>query len=325
MKIGKLNLYSYSLNTSQRNKYQSTMFGISAPYYKSYYSVCFKGKDLLELSEDEVFKKIKESLNYENFLGQGTEAEVYRIKDTNYCVRIPHITQDMYTMDYSKELSPIDKVNHTKIKLGFGATVMPYFEGVIPKDYQNNEYQRFKLQEKIADMPIKSYTDLLHQIANGIDNEMFFDFSGGNLIINTEKNKLTAIDFYSITDDPRPIKPLTEMYSVLTAYGSKKDTGKKIYDKIVETGLEEFKPDKIPCMDVKLFDFADLASFHHSKCATDKNYAMDIRDFLVLKHNITETNKELKQVKKLEILNKISDSILNENILKLKSLMLKVH
>ena len=301
------------------------MFGISAPYYKSYDSVCFKGKDLLELSEDEVFKKIKESLNYENFLGQGTEAEVYRIKDTNYCVRLPHITKDLYIMDYNTNLSPMDKVNHTKVKLGFGATIMPYFEGVIPKDYQNNEYQRFKLQEKIADMPIKSYTDLLHQIANGIDNEMFFDFSGGNLIINTEKNKLTAIDFYSITDNPRKIRPLTEMYNALTIYGSEMNTDKKIFNKIIETGLEEFKPNKIPCMDVELFDFADLANSHHSKCATDKNYAMDIRDFLVLKHNITETNKELKQVKKLEILNKISDSILNENILKLKNLMLKVH
>ena len=189
MKLLAINSYRYKQNINHK---PARISNTDLKYPKTdhhFDRICFKGKDLLELSEKEIFAEIKKSLTPENFIGQGTEAEVYRIKDTNYCVRIPHITSDLYIMNYSKELSPIDKVSHTKVKLGFGATIMPYFEGVISKDYKNNEYQRFKLQEKVADMPVKSYTDLLHQIANAIDNEMVFDFSGVNLIINTKKNK----------------------------------------------------------------------------------------------------------------------------------------
>ena len=51
----------------------------------------FKSCDLLDLSEKDIFEKIQQSVNYENFLGNGTEAEVYRIKGTDYCVRIPYV------------------------------------------------------------------------------------------------------------------------------------------------------------------------------------------------------------------------------------------
>ena len=201
-------------------------------------------------------------------------------------------------------------------KLGFGASVMKYFEGIVPKWYVNNSRNRYNLQEKIADMPVRSYSELLHQIADAVDNEMIFDFSGGNLIVDTEKQKLTAIDFYGITDNPRPIRPLSEMYSVLTSYGSEEKTGKKIFDKIVDAGLEEFKPNKIPCMDVALFDFLELSLKRMGNAFTP--------DGEKLKSIIMYNGDLLKDLKKREITDKSISKLLEKQLKIFKSLLRKV-
>lgn len=280
-------------------------------------TVCFKSRDFLDLPEKEILKQIKDSVVPQNFLGQGTEAEVYRIKDTDYCVRIPYIAQDFYQSRFSKELTPVDKVNHTVAKLGYGATVMKYFDGEIPKWHMHNNHERYKFQEKIAEMPTKSYSDFLHQIANAIDNEMLFDFSGGNLIVNTEKQKLTAIDFFGISDNPRPIRPLMEMYSTLTCYGSLEKTGKKIFDKIVDAGLEEFKPNKTPCMDTALFDFLELSLKRMGDAYTP--------DCEKIKYEIMYNADKLKKLKKAEIIDKTVSKLLEQQLNSFKALLNKVH
>ena len=279
-------------------------------------TLSFRAHDFLDLPEKDIIEKIKASVTPDNFLGQGTEAEVYRIKDTNYCVRIPYMAQDIRRFNYSKELTPIDKVNHVVAKLGFGASVMKYFEGIVPKWYQKNEHNRHKLQENIAQMPVKSYSELLHQIAGAVDNEMIFDFSGGNLIVNTEKQKLTAIDFYCIADNPRPIRPMTEMYSVLTSYGSEEKTGKKIFDKIVDAGLKEFRKKSIPCMDVALFDFLELCLKRMGNAFTPEGEK--------LKSIIMHNGDLLKDLKKREISDKSMSKLLEKQLKAFKSLLRKV-
>ena len=290
-------------------------------------TLSFRAFDFLDLPEKDIIEKIKASVTPDNFLGQGTEAEVYRIKDTNYCVRIPYLAQDIQRFKYSKELTPIDKVNHVVAKLGFGASVMKCFEGIVPKWYVNNSRNRFNLQKKIAEMPVKTYSELLHQIADAVDNEMFFDFSGGNLIVNTKKQKLTAIDFYGITDNPRPIRPLSEMYYVLTSYGSEEKTGKKIFDKIVDAGLEEFKPNKIPCMDIELFDFIDLVSKRNSDKNSHKHgdITENINKFLDFKSLVAERLHELRRLKKQEITDKSVSKELEEAVKSFAQLIKKVH
>lgn len=307
----------FSINYLSPNKYNQHQLRLNCPPPLKADCVCFKSRDLLELSEEDVFKRIDESIVPENFLGQGTEAEVYRIKDTDYCVRIPYMAQDIYRTMYSKELTPVDKVNHVVAKLGFGASIMKYFDGITPKWYQNNGSSRYKLQEQISIMPLKSYTDLLHQVAEAVDNEMVFDFSGGNLIVDTEKQKLTAIDFYGISDNPRPIKPMTEMYSALTCYGSLEKTGKKIFDKVIDAGLEEFKPNKIPCMDVALFDFLEV-------CLKRMGYAYT-EEGEKLKSDIMFNADSLKKIKKAEILDKTISKHLEEKIHSFRQLLRKVH
>ncbi len=270
-----------------------------------YNDVCFKSRDLLDLSESNLLKKIRESISNENFLGQGTEAVVYRIKGTKYCVRVPYRAGDICSF-FTKELTLADRVNHIEAKLAFGASIMKYIKGITLKWYMKNDFSRHKLQEEISEMPVKSYTNLLHQIANGIDNEMLFDYTGGNLIVDTKKKKLTAIDFYAISENPREVKPLTDMYSILTSYGAEAKTGKKIFDKIIDAGLEEFKPNKFPCMDVALFDFPNLCErFLCVKSIPNKKQLMDtVKQYTYL----------LKDLKKIEIVNKTFSKLLKQQI-----------
>lgn len=304
---------------------QQRIFGVQQP--SKHIKVAFKSRDFLDLSKKDIFEKIKDSLVPDNFLGHGIEANVYRIKNTNYCVRIPYKAQEIYKADYSKELTSVDKVNHVVAKLGFGAAIMEYFEGIVPKWYMNNDYNRFRLQEKISDMPVKSYSELLHQIAEAIDNEMFFDFSPGNLIVDIDKQKLTAIDFYTISENPRSISPMTEMYSVLTCYGAEKKTGKKIFDKITEAGLEEFKSNIIPCMDLELFDFIDLVlkRYGDNKNYKQNNITNKSYIFNRLKNSLQECLTELKRIKKSEIIDKTLSPILTHKITEFKNLMKKIH
>lgn len=295
-------------------QYQNRWSHISRPKYDA---VCFKSRDLLDLPAREIFNKISESITPDYFVGQGTDAEVYKIKDTNYCIRIPYWAQKIYNNNYSKELTPIDKVNHVVAKLGGGASIMKYFDGVTLKQYRNNHYERYHLQEKISEMPVKSYSRLLHQIAEAIDNEMLFDFSPGNLIADTINQTLTAIDFFEISDNPRPIKPMYEMYSVLTCFGSVKEISREIYEKIINAGLEEFKPDNIPCMDVDLFDFLEVSLKHMGDVYTPNSEK--------IKSDIMHKSSLLKKIKKAEIIDKASSEELQKCISDLQLVIKKVH
>ena len=295
-------------NTNQNNYYLRN---------SSKSNINFRGTDFLDLPKEDILKRVKESIAPDCFIGNGTDADVYKIKNTQYCVRLPHISSDMCNFDFSKELTSADKVNLVEAKLGFGATIMKIIKGVVPKNFSQNEFARYKFQSKIADMPLSSYTDLLHQIANATDNEMFFDCSGGNLIVDFDNNKFTAIDFYSVTDYPKPVKPLTEMYSVLTSYGSTRAVSQRIFNKIILSGLEEFKPQVIPCMDLALFDFIGLAYYQLSLNKLKSKLENTNQEIKII-DNLTKSVSELKSIKKKEIQNKELAPLLCEKIKEVK-------
>ena len=304
----------FSVTQQYQNRQKTFLRPLSSPRYDT---VCFKSRDFLDLPEQEIFNKISESMIPENFLGQGIDAEVYKIKDTNYCVRMPYWAQQTYNCSYSKELTPVDRINHVVAKLASGASIMRYFDGVTLKEYRHNPSERFHLQEEISEMPVKSYSKLLHQIANAIDNEMLFDFSPGNLIVDTINQQLTAIDFFGISDNPRPIRPMYEMYSVLTCFGSVKEISREIYEKVINAGLEEFKPNKIPCMDTDLFDFLEVSLKRMGDVYTPNGEK--------IKSDIMYKSSQLKKIKKAEIIDKATSEQLQKCISDLKSVIKKVH
>ena len=269
----------------------------------------FTGKDLMNMPRDEVFKEIKNSINKDQFVGSGRHAAVYRISDTPYCVRIPDICEDGYTNDFSTNLNPCDIVNHVKIKLGAGASIMDYFKGRTLFAYQLYDVQRYELQKEVAKMPLKTYSNLLHQLANAIDNEMAFDKGGGNIVIDTENKNLTIIDFYQLADNPLKTSPLKDLFYTLTSYGAESTTAKKIAKNIISAGLEEFKPNIIPCMDVELFDFKEIidATYYFKQPKSDEELNELIKKF-----------EELKEIKKKEITDKNYSPILEQKTENLK-------
>lgn len=266
---------------------------------------CFTGKDLLNMPRDEVFNEIKNSINEDQFIGSGRHAKVYKIADTPYCIRIPYICEDAYTNDFSRNLKPCDTVNHVKIKLGAGASVMDYFKGKTLFAYQLYDAPRYELQKEIAQMPLKTYSKLLHQLANAIDNEMTFDKGGGNIVIDTENKNLTIIDFYQLSDNPNPTSPLRDLFYTLTSYGAESKTAKKIANNIILAGLEEFKPDIIPCMNTELFDFKEIIDAAYYLKHTEPDKKAD---------NLIKKFENLKEIKKKEITNKKYSPILEQEI-----------
>lgn len=307
----------YNINSTKATKQQTrTLF---APAYDT---VRFKSHNFLDLPKAEVYKRIQASLNSENFIGQGTEAEVYRIKDTDFCVKIPYEALGFYTrykdedikkLYFDKNINSADAVNYVKIKLFMGGTVMNYINGVKPKDYIYDMAGRYKFQSDVAQMPIKSYTELIHQISNGLDNEMLFDCSAGNLIVDSSKNKLTAIDFIPIKENPRDISVLKEIYSVITTNGAEQGTGKKIFEKIMLAGLNEFMPKQAPCMDVELFDFVELCQ----KRIQETGAANTNR----LIQKVSQQINLIKNMKKTEYMNAIFSKFIGEKIEEVKGLI----
>lgn len=278
-------------------------------YLKSRYrcnNTCFTGKDLLSMTKEQVLSEIKKSVNNRRqLIGSGSGAQVYRIGDTSYCVKIPDGEETDYTNRFDKNIDKSDEINHVVIKLGGGATVMRYYPGQTLFTYQLHDSSRYKLQKEVSQMPIKAYSSLLHQISNAMDNEMIFDRGAGNIIIDTKNQQLTMIDFNKAREYAIPTKPLKDIYSCLTSYGAESETAKQIAYKITLAGIEEFKPGKIPCMDIELFDFNDIikATWYLNKNISGKSL-----------NNLIKIFEDLKAIKNKEITDKSYSTELAEQI-----------
>ena len=153
-------------------------------------------EELFALPKKEIFQRIKTSLKHpENLLGTGGEAEVWKIENSDYCIRIPNHISGRITTSLNRKLTNDDIINHTVAKLGQGATIMPIIEGVtLGSDNIEEEKDVTYIIEKL---PVSAYEDLIRQI-NYAENtsNMIFDIGMNNIIINPQTQRMTAIDFY---------------------------------------------------------------------------------------------------------------------------------
>ncbi len=209
-------------------------------------TVTFGGnKDLLSNSEAQIFEKIEEAIkNKANKLGEGGEAVVYKIPDTNYCVRLDYATIDDYKNRLSFELTEQDKINHVAAKLGGNSTIMKFLEGSPVASAKMTNLGILKVADEIGKMPVLAYKKLLHQICYAKEHGMTFDCAWGNVIVNSKKQTLTAIDLYRSDEI---ISPLSNIYSALVYPDITLEQRKLIAGKILKTGLEELSPGYKPC------------------------------------------------------------------------------
>ncbi|MDE6137960.1 MAG: hypothetical protein K2F57_00655 [Candidatus Gastranaerophilales bacterium] len=213
--------------------------------------------DLLKLSDKTIFERIKEAIeDKRNYIGEGGQARVYKIPNSNYCVRIEKHDSN-YKPVLDRNITECDRINHVVAKFGDESSIMHYIEGVPVLTPDSNARQAQITAQSIAQMPVKSFKDFLKQICNAYDNDMIFDCAWGNVIVNSKENKLTAIDFCkNICNES--LKPLSYTLSALMhEYTTPQQT--KIYaNKILNAALEEFEPSHKPFWNVTYFDFSSL-------------------------------------------------------------------
>ena len=250
----------YQTNESVR-KLVNKCFYIENPKRKD---ISFTGRKipLLELPKDEVLKLVKQSINPKNGIGIGGEADVYAIPNTDYCVRLIGLNGDSrhfatrykdYTAEFSKDLTPQEKVNHTVIRLGNGASIMRKIEGEPVYSFFRTQDEQLEAAKEIANFPIEAFSGLLRQIASAVKVGVGFDPHAANVIANFKNKTLTAIDFqeYSYLSFS---KPLSSMLNGLKTVDDE-EVNLKLLKQVLFAALEEFRPKVKPCFDIDKFDF----------------------------------------------------------------------
>ncbi len=218
-------------------------------------TISFTSKTLPYKSSKEITKVVKKAIKEpENFIGKGGEGEVYKIPDTDYCVKILYYSNLKKIGEWTNEISSADKVNHVVAKSENGTTIMKYIEGE-PLSWQ------FKPDE-VYSLPDKSFKDLANQITEARDEEMIFDNAASNIIFNHKTQSLTAIDFYPPeADDNYICRPLTMIYSALKPHaGQERDIkmDKKLGNKLLNIVLDEVSPNKQPDIEISPNDINTL-------------------------------------------------------------------
>lgn len=217
-------------------------------------TVCFGSRDLLSLPEDEIFKKLNSAICVENLIGEGKDAKVYKIPQTNYCVRLDNLTKHEYGEYFSKSLTEEDKINHIVAKIGGNSTIMKYLEGYNAFVKRDDITASKRLFQDIKDMPVSAFQRLLNQFIHAMNNNMLFDCCGKNIIINPKEKTLTAIDFYKNSAEwSDTMYPLSSMYSALTNFYNDTEYKRVCANKILNAGLNEIESKKL-----QSFDFAKL-------------------------------------------------------------------
>lgn len=241
--------------------------------------------DLLTLKDEDIITAVKSSLNdNESLIGTGGDARVYKIKDTDYCVRIPIdnfsklqiaeiIDKDLVLID--KIVSEVDKINHIKAHMNNGITIMDYISGepVFTPSMYMNESEQVKMSKMIEEIPVSGYSKLLKQICKAYEYDMYFDCSGSNVIFNPKNKSLTAIDFYK-AEYTESLHPLTHIYAALnndkTTIEQKKISAGKIFNAVIN----ELYPEQKSCTHISNFDFYRfIYNLKNSGIIENKKYA----------------------------------------------------
>lgn len=212
-----------------------------------------------DLSSSEIIEKIDNSIKPENLLGRGGEASVYKLEDTDYCVRIPIDDPDDYKKSIKSELTDFEKINHGVAKLGEKTIIMKRIEGYSMFPRKDTGVTRAMVHSMIDDMPSSAYRNVIMQIANAREKGAYFDSSGANVIVNPVKKTMTVIDFTACEEcaNSRILKSLfitLGMNDGILTKTQQKDRANKILSAVIE----DFLPGKKPFMRISDYSFSDF-------------------------------------------------------------------
>ena len=239
-----LRIYPYqniSLYTGPKKRNQRYNQAVSTQFQSV--PVSFKGYDFpINLTKGKSISATVKSalLDSKNFLGQGSEGIVYRLPNTDYCVKIPHIEIGKDFGGWTFNIGFEDKVNHVVARSENNTRVMNFIEGSSLK-YDNKP-------KEIYSLPLESYRDFVKQISDAADNVMQFDSAPSTIIFNKKEKTFTAIDFRipNVDYDFIPA-PFTSVYRGLQASKEQEKSqslNKNLMGRLLQTALEEIKKGK---------------------------------------------------------------------------------
>lgn len=306
----------YNANLNVANNNSKNGFPIRLKPQLTSDQVSFQGKrDLLDLSVKSIFSKINKSIkNKSNFLGQGCEGKVYKIEDSEYCIKIPSNNlfskKINYKSDFTKDVSEKDKINHIVARLGDGAVIMRKIEGTPVWSKTMSDESAREVSETVANFPLGSYQGFLRQISHAHNNGMMFDPFNQNVIVDKNNKTITAIDFIDNSGLTfEELNPLQLMYLTSTNKYSTVEHKERIAKNILNAVLEEFKPSHEPCLDVSQFDFNSYLKMLDSQKVIKYNNQMDKKLSKLVDVKYLESQGENKNEELSYLLTDIKDMI----------------
>ena len=271
------------------------------------------GDKFLTLPQDEVIKRVENSISSNNLLGIGGEAKVYSIDGTGYCVRILHENPEDYKKGFLSELSDFEIANHGVMKLGEETRIMKRIDGYSMFPRKETGVTRAMVHSMIDDMPVLAYRKVISQIVQAAKKDAYFDSSGANLIVNPVEKMMTVVDFTPCIEcsNVRTLKSLFLTLGVqdgIITMPQQKDRANKILSSVID----DFARGNKPIMMVSNYSFSDFFKVVHEQGLISKAYVNVFLKYL----------NELKELKYMTMRGvKGYDSQIDFNIKVVKSLI----
>ena len=267
--------------------------------------VCtFKGihVELPNQSSTNITKAVKNAINHKNFLGSGSDGDVYKIPDTNYCVKV--LNNETEFWGWTNKVSTQDEINHVVAKSDNGATIMNFITGKSLPFYDK--------PDEIYSLPIISYRKFIAQLTKARNAELECDPAPSNTIYNHKNKTLTQIDF-NLPDKyfDAENNPLTNAYSILQQFSTNKELEKKqnhnLFFNLTQATLEELNPQNENLIHAKDINYTDF--YHKYQRSVSPN---------ILPKQYTFLNRTMEEIINLKYIYEKSHNIDEKQILMTK-------
>ena len=247
-------------------------------------------------------------------LGRGTEASVFKFKDYDLCIKIPHTTGVFGK--WSTEVSSKQKLNHIIAESENGAKITKFIKGISIKEKP----------EEIYYLPDNSYRQLIKQVSDVLKEGLFCDACSQNVIYDAKEKKLTFIDLIDPVKIHREdlegnITIFEHVYKALKSNKSHpryKEKNKILIGRLLTVLLNEIKTKKIPEFNINFDDInIMLLMFEEDKPELPKNY-IELTEKINEILNLYEQKSSNLNIQK-ELIEKINSAqdIINKDILNL--------
>ncbi len=180
-------------------------------------------KDLMDLKNKDIIQVCLNALEKKQTIGQGTEAEVYKIPDyaMQYCLRREKaVVPNKKKLKLDFNLDDYDKANFVIAKLGEGLTILKFVPGIPLKiisryDTESGIKVKHALQELVANnFPVESFEKAISLIEDSRSKGIVFDRKGENLLVDAITQEITPID-YSRQFNDIEYNPISYIYHAL--------------------------------------------------------------------------------------------------------------